>query len=249
MARLSEIKGKPLKDRENEAYVRCFGSVELSELLSRAQSPIIRNGFELEKIITTSVKSLLIDDLDTFLDSQIMHRGIRVATKKVMRRSEKIQGKSIEPDFIIFERKGQTQTCYIIELKDGHEFDTKSSAKEQANLSQFLSMNSDILRYFHSYGKICGFHARTKEEIQNGFKGKIDISQAMTGAEFCDLLRIDYQKILKRYPQKPRKGYMGEVNFPRISRGFEKIPVPKLEFLRVPLNCEHRIRKLILINF
>ena len=160
-----------------------------------------------------------------------MHRGIRVATKKVMRRSEKIQGRSIEPDFIIFERKGQTQACYIIELKDGHEFDTKSSAKEQANLSQFLSMNSDILRYFHSYGKICGFHARTKEEIQNGFKGKIDISQAMTGAEFCHLLGIDYQEILELRAQDKKTNFNQFLNELLIIDSIRSEIIHKLENL------------------
>ena len=207
MARPGNIKGKSLRDIESGAYVRCFGNLELSQLLSRVQSLIIRNGFELEKIITDSVKHALIDDLDTFLDSQIMHRGIRVATKKVVRRSTKIQGRSIEPDFVIFERKGQTQKCYIIELKDGHEFDTKSSAKEQANLSQFLNKNSEVLRYFHSCGKICGFHAETREEIRAGFKGKIDISQAMTGAEFCNLLGINYQKILRLRAQDKKANF------------------------------------------
>lgn len=226
MARLSEIKGKPLKDIENGAYVRCFGNVELSKLLSRVQSLIIRNGFELEKIITAYVKSSLIDDLDAFLDSQIMYRGIRVATKKAMKRSEKIQGKSIEPDFIIFERKDQTQSCYIVELKDGHEFDTKSSAKEQSNLNQFLSMNADILRYFQSYGKICGFHARTKEEIQIGFKGKIDINQAMTGAEFCDLLGINYEEILKLRAQDK------EANFNQFLHELLEIDAIRSEIIR-----------------
>ena len=36
------------------------------------------------------------------------------------------------------------------------------------------------------------------------------------------------------HPQKPRKSRMREVNLPPISRDFEKVFVPKLEFLRVP---------------
>ena len=31
------------------------------------------------------------------------------------------------------------------------------------------------------------------------------------------------------YPQKPRKSYMGEAKFPRMPRGFEKVPMPKIE--------------------
>ena len=45
---------------------------------------------------------------------------------------------------------------------------------------------------------------------------------------------LSFRKWIKGHPQKPRKSYMGEMKFPRIPKGFEKIPVPKLEFLRVP---------------
>ena len=81
-------------------------------------------------------------------------------------------------------------------MKDGHEFDTKSSARENANLLQFMSMNVDPLRYFQDYTKIVGFNARNREEIRNGIKNKINLRQAMTGKEFCDLLEIDYETIL-----------------------------------------------------
>ncbi len=52
MARLSDIEGKTLEQVREGAYTRCFGDVELSRLLSRVQSLIIRNGNELEKLVT-----------------------------------------------------------------------------------------------------------------------------------------------------------------------------------------------------
>ena len=196
MAKLSEIQGRSFAAGGGAAYMRCFGDPELSVLLSRVQSLIIRNGFELERLIADIMKDSLIGDLDDFLSYQIMDPGVRMATKKTVKAAKTVAGNQIEPDFMVFERTGPTQRCYIIELKDGHEFDTKSSAKEQANLEQFLAMNAAPLQFYHTYGKICGFNARTREEIQVGFKGRIDIEEAMTGLEFCQLIGVDYQRIV-----------------------------------------------------
>ena len=204
MARLDDITGKSLAHVRKGAYTRCFGDEELSRLLSRVQSLIIRNGHELEGLVTDLVSDKLIRDLDEFLDAQIMRLGVRVAVKREIRKAQKMQGRLIEPDFLIFERTSNSQHCYIIELKDGHEFDTKSSAKEHANLNQFVSMNAMALSNYHSFIKICGFNALTREEIQTGFKGKIALSQAMTGAEFCHLLGVDYEAlVLRRALDKP----------------------------------------------
>ncbi len=196
MARLSEIIGKPIEEVRKGAYARCFGNVELSHLLSRVQSLIIRNGNELEKLVTNLVSDKLIEDVDEFLSAQIMDIGVRVATKKAVKKCKSLKGDGIEPDFIVFDRKRHSQHCYVVELKDGHEFDTKSSEKEQQNLVDFLSTNELTLHYYSCHGKICGFNANTREEIQIGFKRKISLEEAMTGREFCNLLQIDYDSIL-----------------------------------------------------
>ena len=195
MAKLSETPGRPFEKGGGAAYMRCFGNEELSILLSRVQSLIIRSGFELENLITAALGESLIQDLDAFLSDQIMQPGVKVATKKVIKAAQRVTGNNIEPDFIVFERTLTTQQCYVVELKDGHEFDTKSSAKERANLVDFLELNADVLKYYQQHGKICGFNANTREEIQQGFKGMVAIEETMTGREFCDLLGIDYQAI------------------------------------------------------
>lgn len=107
-------------------------------------------------------------------------------------------GRGIEPDFIVFDRKLQSQHCYIVELKDGHEFDTKSSAKEHENLIEFMQSNAETLHYCDTTTKVIGFNAESREIIQHGFKGKIGLADAMTGREFCELLQIDYDCILER---------------------------------------------------
>lgn len=195
MVLLQECEGKTPEEIKQGAYFRCFGNVGLARLISRTQSLIIKNGYELENLVDELTERIQVDDLDEFLSHQIMHHGVRIVKKSVIRQSNDIEGHGIEPDFIVFRRQGQTQSCYIIELKDGHEFDTKSSAKEHANLHTFLSKNAMALQYFHSYCKVVGFNAESREDIRTGFKNKIAIEQAMTGAEFCGLLELDYGEI------------------------------------------------------
>jgi len=195
MVRFDQVPGKAVEKVRGGAYYRCFGNEELAHLLSRVQSLIIRYGTELEKMVLRYTEDRQIDDLDDFLSRQIMGRGVLLASKAVIKRAETVQGYGIEPDFMIFKREGNTQSCYLVELKDGHEFDTKSSAKEHANLRQFLSKNADALKWFEAYGRVVGFNAETQEEIWVGFKKKISLEQAMTGRQFCELLEIDYDQM------------------------------------------------------
>ena len=196
MIKLYEVQGKTSTQIENGAYYRCFGNTALAQILSRVQLLIIKNGYELERMITELTDEIHVADLDDFLSRQIMPKGTKIVTKRAIKNCDTIQGQGIEPDFMVFQHVGSSQMCYVIELKDGHEFDTKSSARENANLLQFMSMNVDPLRYFQDYTKIVGFNARNREEIRNGIKNKINLRQAMTGKEFCDLLEIDYETIL-----------------------------------------------------
>lgn len=220
MVTLKETRGKDDKEIKNGAYYRCFGNLKVARLLSRIQSLIIKNGYELERLFEELTKDKQIEDLDGFLSVQIQPKGIWIALKKAVKQSDILEGHGIEPDFIIFERGNDYQNCYIVELKDGHEFDTKSSSKEHQNLHDFLSRNAIALQYFHSYCKICGFNATSKEEIRKGFKNKIDINQAMTGKELCDLIGLDYEEIVKKRAEdrvKNLESFIEEIaNIPEI---------------------------------
>ncbi len=195
MTRLDEVKGKSIEKIKEGSYYRCFGDVQIASLLSRIQGLIIKNGHELENLILSYGASLLIHDLDAHLEHQIMAPGVRLAEKKVIKRSNLIEGHGIEPDFIIFQRVRSSQFCFIIELKDGYEYDTKASSKEHQNLHTFLSRNAMALQSYQSFCKIVGFNAPSREDIVEGFKRKFPPEQAMTGAEFCELLGIDYEEI------------------------------------------------------
>lgn len=67
--------------------------------------------------------------------------------------------------------------------------------KRAEKLVDFLAANDSTLHFYNCHGKICGFNATTKEEIQIGFKRKISLDEAMTGREFCELVGIDYDQI------------------------------------------------------
>ncbi len=97
---------------------------------------------------------------------------------------------------MIFKRRGGHQHCHIVELKDGHIFDTKKANSEREALHGFARRNAGRLPYRVST-HFCAFNQDDNEVIWRGFKEKIDIEEAMTGREFCDLLEINYDEIIE----------------------------------------------------
>ncbi len=114
------------------AYVRLFDDEALGELASKIQSAVISSGSELERIIRKKAPN--IPDLDAVLEQSIVPDGVRLAHKRQIQRSRILNLAGSEPDFMVFERHGGTQTCHIIELKDGHVFDTKKVDAERRSM-------------------------------------------------------------------------------------------------------------------
>ena len=52
---------------------------------------------------------------------------------------------------------------------------------------------------------ICCFNQINKEKILQGFKNKIKPNEAFTGQEFCELIGIDYQAIIKERKEQDQK--------------------------------------------
>jgi len=52
---------------------------------------------------------------------------------------------------------------------------------------------------------VCCFNQNSKEKILQGFKNKIKPSEAFTGQEFCELIGIDYQAIVKERKTQDQK--------------------------------------------
>jgi len=190
MARLDKAKVKS----SSGAYDRLFGIPELGKLISRVQSAVISSGTELERIILSRVDR--INDLDAFLQQEIMQDGVLVAPKRQIKACQSIDFPGAEPDFLIFKRRDGQQRCHVVELKDGHQFDTKKASAERRAIHSFIEKSAQNLHYRVS-AHFCCFNQDSQEAIVAGFKSKINKSEAMTGRQFCELLEIDYDKIVQ----------------------------------------------------
>ena len=178
-------------------YERLLGNKELADIFTKAQSTVISNGTELENIITSRANN--IEDLNDFMNkvnSGQMENGVFLCTKKVTKKSYyKLEGH--EPDFLIFSIKPEGKVAYVIELKDGDTFDTKKSAGEKLSLKQFKMHLGSMIEFRTNY-KICAFNQLDKEKIVTGFKNEFTIDEVWTGKDFCDILNINYEEIIKQ---------------------------------------------------
>ena len=190
MAKIRDAKGR----RENQSpsgYSRLFGNIALGNLLSKVQAAVISSGNELERLILERCQK--ISDFDNFVtDLDNRSPGIFVATKRQINKSKKVETR-FEPDLLAFDLVHRI--CYVIEVKDGDQFDTKKSEGERNTLHSFRSDVASVLPFsFKIY--MCSFNAPSKEAIYHGLKHKFPLDELMTGKELCDLLGIDYDEIL-----------------------------------------------------
>lgn len=175
------------------AYERLFNNREMGTLVSKLQSTVISSGNELQNLITDRVPA--IPDLDAFLEQEIMPEGVYLVRKQQMKQSKKLDFSGAEPDFMIFKRRDNQQRCHIVELKDGHIFDTKKASAERQAMHGFAKRNALHLPYVVSV-HFCAFNQEDKEAILVGFKHKIAPEEVMTGREFCEMLEINYDDIV-----------------------------------------------------
>ena len=181
--------------RRDGGYARIFDDPEIGALVSRVHATSIRAGTELEKIIQreSKGKGTAISDLDEFL--QNASDGVWLADKSAIRESDRIDFPSAEPDYLVFVRDLSIRQCYVLELKDGDQFDTKKSSGEVSNLLAFSTNVGSTLPYSTAI-RICSFNQDDKQAIVAGFKQTIDESMVWTGREFCALLGFDYDAIV-----------------------------------------------------
>ena len=191
MARLRDAKPK----NTSGSYERLFDNAALGKLASKVHSAAISSGFKLEAMIAQLVPNIL--DLDAFLEQEIMPEGVLLARKRQIKRSRTLDFAGSEPDFMVFKRRNGVQTCRIVELKDGHVFDTKKASAERQAMHGFIERNAQHIQYrFRAH--FCAFNQDDRQTIWDGFKRRIAFNEAMTGREFCDLVEIDYDAIVAR---------------------------------------------------
>src|SRR3954447_23932968 len=182
--------------RKDGAYTRLLGNEELGALISRVHATSISSGHELESLILSKSDLFLVQTAEEMenllLNGEKFDKKTYLIPKKVVKKS-KFKSKH-EPDYLIL--KKATKTLYITELKDGDAFDTKKSAGEIESLRKFQNDISENVPY-KTLILVCCFNQTSKERILQGFKNKIKPTEAFTGQEFCELIGIDYQAIIK----------------------------------------------------
>jgi hypothetical protein len=189
-----------------------LGNEELGALISRVHSASISSGVELEKLILAKsdlflvqtaeeMESLLLNGENEVSAKQKFDKKTYLIPKKVVKKSAKFKSEH-EPDYLIL-KKG-TKTLYITELKDGDSFDTKKSAGEAESLRKFKNHISENVPY-KTLILVCCFNQTSKEKILQGFKNKIKLEEAFTGSEFCELIGIGYQAIIKERKDQDQK--------------------------------------------
>lgn len=193
MARISDSKPKTSSD----SYSRLFGNSQLGALITKIQSTVISSGSELERMINTHLRdnNQLVSDLDIFLDKKtFLSSEFKVIPKKAFKQSKFFEPPTQEPDFVVLKIENSKKHCYIIELKDGCNFDTKKSAGEKNSLKEFEAYIATKIPYTTSI-HICSFNQLDKKLIKAGFKNKFTDSEILNGKEFCDLLFINYKEL------------------------------------------------------
>lgn len=201
---MAKIRNSKPKNSSN-AYERVFNNKKLGELLTKVQSTVISAGTELEKIIFKD-NILEIGGFDLFIEkckNNDIEDKIYIASKKTLKNSKyKIKyfdsssnrEREDQPDSLVFVIKNKE--CLIIELKEGFSFDTKKSLSEY----QMLKKAKEILGSgipFSTKFYLCSFNSENKKEIYYGLKKKFSIDEILTGKELCELLEINYFKIIE----------------------------------------------------
>src|SRR3954451_14696718 len=190
--------------RKDGAYTRLLGNEELGALISRVHSASISSGVELEKLILAKSDLFLVQSSEEMesllLNGEKFDKKVYLIPKKIVKKS-KFRSEH-EPDYLIL--KKATKTLYITELKDGDSFDTKKSAGEAESLRKFKNHISENVPY-KTLILVCCFNQISKEKILQGFKNEIKPEEAFTGQEFCELIGIDYQAIIKERNAQDQK--------------------------------------------
>lgn len=181
----------------NSGYGRVFSNNALGLLISKIQATVISNGSELERTLLSQTNN--ISDLEKFIasieaDDGIYPDGIYVCQKRVLKKS-KYAVHGYEPDLLVFLVQ-KRRLCGVIELKDGDAFDTKKAEVEKEHLEHFTKEFGIKIPFTTQY-YVCCFNQDDKEQIKIGFKNKLDEEHILTGRELCNLLQIDYEKIVK----------------------------------------------------
>ena len=191
MVKLSESKGT-----SGESAVRIFGNERMGVLFSKFQSVVIRSGIELE----TTIKEMIPEERLTTLKAlnEITTKDTPPTIQIVFKPSRpdpKNSTRSIQADFIIVDNSQRRLT--LVEVKEGHVFDTKKADGELAsleNITNWLAQEYPFKTHYY----ICCFNQESKSEIVAGTKKRFSVDHVLTGREFCDKIEINYDELRQK---------------------------------------------------
>jgi hypothetical protein len=175
--------------RKDGNYTTIFGDEDIGSLISTIHATSIKMGTELEHIILSLSNVIDETKLEDFF-KKTLEPGIYIIPKKTML-DRRLKFDQI-PDTIVVNVK--PNTCKIVEIKLGDNFDTKKSQGEVDHLKKYAEKLDRATTYRVSWA-VCMWYAKDKTAIITGFKGTITENEALTGEEFCELVNINYQEI------------------------------------------------------
>jgi hypothetical protein len=180
MALIKDAKGRR-EDETPSGYERLFGNRKLGMLISKLHSTVISTGNELEHILASRLTNTAGISIQNINKAGRIFIGAKA-------------GHDLNADCVI-RRDGKV---WLIEIKDGDTFDTKKIAGEleslklaKAELIKQGILERNILIHF------CSFYAADHAQIEKGAKGLLAADMAMTGRELCELLSLNFDKIVE----------------------------------------------------
>jgi len=182
---------------EGESATRIFGNERMGLLFSKFQSAVIRSGIELERMIYAEIPIEMRTTLQELNDPSRDIKNcppIQIVFKPASPDPDS-KKKSIQGDLLIVDNK--KLSFMLVEVKEGHIFDTKKADGELASLKNITSWLAQKFAYRTTYF-LCSFNQESKEEIVSGAKRRFTIEHVLTGRELCDKIGIDYDALRKK---------------------------------------------------
>ena len=185
------------KHKTSGSYGRLFDDEKIGLVMSDVQSTAIRNGNELEKLIERYSNPLTNDatcDLIDEIKSRTIQDGTYLLSKNSYR-STAIAIPNHEPDYLIVQAHDANVKIFVVEMKDGDDFDTKKSNGELETLTACKDFIENYFEISADYA-LCCFNQKSRLNIVRGLKNRFDEAHVMTGNEFCELVGIEYEAII-----------------------------------------------------
>lgn len=196
------VKLEQSKGTAGESATRIFGNESMGLLFSKFQAAVIRSGLELEKMIYAEIPIEMHTTLAMLSDSSRdlkNYPAIQVVFKP-SRPNPDNSTKSIQADLLVVDNK--SRTFMLVEIKEGHIFDTKKADGELSSLKNITSWLAQEFAFRTSYF-LCSFNQESKEGIVSGTKKRFSLEHVLTGRELCGKIGIDYDALReKRQPDQ-----------------------------------------------